>query len=774
MKIIRYILILLISITFFPLISINADGAVTPPQINYRPSVANPYEGDHGFLTIAESGGYKFGSIESKHHVNFEWSLANQNEQTGYIYVSDNNIAASKLYIPSEEIFTLPGEEAGKHPCGWNDNGERGSDVYAHYFNDHHAPRDFMNGLIYDQKISSKALMSTLWYQKYYEGNENRNVSYFNQIDGFAFSDGNGPSQYTEYKQDYRSIIKFGTHNSECYSGIIYFTNFNEKDRANNESLIIAIDLKNINKNNELEIEYWVFYDPDIFSDVNQSIDEQIKNSPVYCDSERAKGATQWTGTINSGRVFADVYNSCLGLSFQFQPGEYNPGELAGNPGIPKVEIWHDGPRMLVNMPSTIDNVNLGMIFEPLNCTYDYKGQNFDLQKIAEKMNNRDYKSTDLQNYCNMQDYLLQDGIKENPLFNGFIDSSGTGKNDAIPYDFIIEDNNVYYMVAHTTSPTGEKGIDYKNFNKVQTIFCAICNQLNMIEVGAPLIEKKGTPAPRLSDILWFEGQTSSNLGHLWWVSFFYTETHKVTINLIMSDPVMARNTMSDAERRERWINFLDSMTLVPIQPLNSFNSDFYDPTTKELVYKWDKTNPKNSLASSKDVNVIEAIIDKPFDLATKASNIFSGNNKNGNEKLKEGINQRQEVVQERESQLEQLEMERIILEKQLANDKNDLESQRQLQILEYETRKAEMELEMERLKLDQQRQALESPDDMNNFRQKEFYNENDRGFFVKPEMGQLKEEGGFEDLTSNPTNLALLGLVITVGATALQLFRGN
>ena len=127
------------------------------------------------------------------------------------------------MYIPSEEIFTLPGEEAGKHPCGWNDNGERGSDVYAHYFNDHHAPRDFMNGLIYDQKISSKALMSTPWYQKYYEGNENRNVSYFNQIDGFAFSDGSGGSEYTEYKQDYRSIIKFGTHNSECYSGIIYF-----------------------------------------------------------------------------------------------------------------------------------------------------------------------------------------------------------------------------------------------------------------------------------------------------------------------------------------------------------------------------------------------------------------------------------------------------------------------------------------------------------------------------------------------------------------------
>ena len=40
--------------------------------------------------------------------------------------------------------------------------------------------------------------------------------------------------------------------------------------------------------------------------------------------------------------------------------------------------------------------------------------------------------------------------------------------------------------------------------------------------------------------------------------------------------------------------------------------------------------------------------------------------------------------------------------------------------------------------------------------------------------MGQLKKGGGFEDLTSYPTNLALLGLVITVGATALQLFRGN
>ena len=54
-----------------------------------------------------------------------------------------------------------------------------------------------------------------------------------------------------------------------------------------------------------------------------------------------------------------------------------------------------------------------------------------------------------------------------------------------------------------------------------------------------------------------------------------------------------------------------------------------------------------------------------------------------------------------------------------------------------------------------------------------EVYGEDDRGFFGKPKTGSLKT-GGPGEMMQDPTMLAMAGLVVTVGATLLQMARGK
>jgi len=54
-----------------------------------------------------------------------------------------------------------------------------------------------------------------------------------------------------------------------------------------------------------------------------------------------------------------------------------------------------------------------------------------------------------------------------------------------------------------------------------------------------------------------------------------------------------------------------------------------------------------------------------------------------------------------------------------------------------------------------------------------EVYGEDDRGFFGKPKMGGIKT-GGPGEMMQDPTMLAVAGLVVTVGATLLQMARGK
>ena len=54
-----------------------------------------------------------------------------------------------------------------------------------------------------------------------------------------------------------------------------------------------------------------------------------------------------------------------------------------------------------------------------------------------------------------------------------------------------------------------------------------------------------------------------------------------------------------------------------------------------------------------------------------------------------------------------------------------------------------------------------------------EVYGDDERGFFGKPKVGALKT-GGPEEMMQDPTMLAMAGLVVTVGATLLQMARGK
>jgi hypothetical protein len=54
-----------------------------------------------------------------------------------------------------------------------------------------------------------------------------------------------------------------------------------------------------------------------------------------------------------------------------------------------------------------------------------------------------------------------------------------------------------------------------------------------------------------------------------------------------------------------------------------------------------------------------------------------------------------------------------------------------------------------------------------------EVYGDDERGFFGKPKAGALKT-GGPEEMMQDPTMLAMAGLVVTVGATLLQMARGK
>jgi len=96
-----------------------------------------------------------------------------------------------------------------------------------------------------------------------------------------------------------------------------------------------------------------------------------------------------------------------------------------------------------------------------------------------------------------------------------------------------------------------------------------------------------------------------------------------------------------------------------------------------------------------------------------------------------------------------------------------------------------EMDMEMERERMEQQREMMRNMDgdggrddffepDERCFIENE---EESRGLFGNIEIGSeidCNETQGMQDRLRDPTTLAMLGLVVTVGATMLQMLRGN
>ena len=249
---------------------------------------------------------------------------------------------------------------------------------------------------------------------------------------------------------------------------------------------------------------------------------------------------------------------------------------------------------------------------------------------------------------------------------------------------------------------------------------------------------------------------------------------------------------LSKQEREKKWDAILNSMTIIPVQPESGFmsekinfkssyqdgnftgtlyNSGFF---YKEENYEWVKKileNKDNSVIPDVLEDIIETpLIDKPFELADRATSLFGG----GKDEIDTSLfDESQKAVIDRENELKEIEAERKRLEEENQNQLDDIEYQREIQRLELESMRAQLELERERIELERERQNLEGRKN-SQIVNKEYYSDEDRGFFSKPKIGSEKTGGGFEDIASDPTKLAMLGVLVTLGTTFIQLFRGN
>ena len=134
------------------------------------------------------------------------------------------------------------------------------------------------------------------------------------------------------------------------------------------------------------------------------------------------------------------------------------------------------------------------------------------------------------------------------------------------------------------------------------------------------------------------------------------------------------------------------------------------------------------------------------------------------------------------EDQRRQLELEREELERQNMIDieRQKLELEREQFELEREMQQRELDLQNEEFILQRDNLDFSSNDRFSVYEEENCYVENEnegRGLFGNYEIGSEIDCDFGEDFTEkfdDPTNLAMLGLIVTVGATLLQMARGN
>ena len=191
--------------------------------------------------------------------------------------------------------------------------------------------------------------------------------------------------------------------------------------------------------------------------------------------------------------------------------------------------------------------------------------------------------------------------------------------------------------------------------------------------------------------------------------------------------------------------------------------------------------NPDNNFSSEQN--------DKSNELQKEAEKLESelrllvekANEKKAEEKrLQEEEMRLQEKMLEELSREEQLELDREI--QRLEEERRRLEQEAELDLerqkMDLEMRRQELEMEQQREQMQIMMEELESRG--NAYEEEQCYVESEegaRGLFGNLEIGaQIDCTIGddFEERLKDPTTLAMLGLMVTVGATVLQMIRGN
>ncbi|MEG3581871.1 MAG: hypothetical protein VX359_02750 [Chloroflexota bacterium] len=137
---------------------------------------------------------------------------------------------------------------------------------------------------------------------------------------------------------------------------------------------------------------------------------------------------------------------------------------------------------------------------------------------------------------------------------------------------------------------------------------------------------------------------------------------------------------------------------------------------------------------------------------------------------------QEERLEMERERREEEMEMEREMTEMQMEADRERMAMEQQ---------RREEQMAMDREQMEQQREMMKSMEGSGG--RESFYEpeercfvedqEGSRGLFGNVDIGAEIDCGmdaGYQERLKDPATLAILGLVVTVGATVLQMVRGN
>jgi len=157
-------------------------------------------------------------------------------------------------------------------------------------------------------------------------------------------------------------------------------------------------------------------------------------------------------------------------------------------------------------------------------------------------------------------------------------------------------------------------------------------------------------------------------------------------------------------------------------------------------------------------------------------------------ERMEEQDRMNQEMMERQmDADRERMEMERERTEMQMEADRERMEQERQMREeqdrMDREMMDEQMRMEQERM--EQQREMMKNMDGSGG--RDDFFEpdercfvedeEESRGLFGNVDIGTEIDCGmneGLEERMKDPTTLAMLGLVVTVGATLLQMLRGN